>query len=174
VRLPAVTLVLGGARSGKSRYAETLVENAARSALYIATAQARDVEMAERIRRHRDRRGERWTTIEEPLHLASRLLLETRPERPILVDCLTLWLSNHLLADHNVEVEIEYLYAVLTGLAGPVVFVSNEVGQGIVPENATASAFRDLAGLLNQRMAARAGRVVLMAAGLPLMLKDES
>jgi adenosylcobinamide kinase / adenosylcobinamide-phosphate guanylyltransferase len=172
VPLPRLTLVLGGARSGKSRHAETLVESAAARALYLATAEARDAEMAERVRRHRARRGARWTTIEEPLHLADRLLTEAHPDRPILVDCLTLWLSNHLLAGHDVEAEIAALDAALPRLGGPVVLVANEVGLGIVPENALARAFRDHAGRLNQRMAARASRVVFIAAGLPLVLKE--
>jgi adenosylcobinamide kinase / adenosylcobinamide-phosphate guanylyltransferase len=170
--LPRLTLVLGGARSGKSRYAESLIEGAAARALYLATAEARDAEMEERVRRHRARRGPRWTTLEEPLHLADRLATEARPDRPILVDCLTLWLSNHLLAGHDVEAEILALDEALPRLDGPVVLVANEVGLGIVPENTLARAFRDHAGRLNQRMAARARRVVFIAAGLPLVLKE--
>ena len=172
--LPRLTLVLGGARSGKSRHAERLIEAAAPHALYLATAEARDAEMAERIRHHRARRGARWTTLEEPYHLTDRLLTEARPDRPILVDCLTLWLSNHLLAGHDVEAEVASLAAALPRLGGPVVLVANEVGLGIVPENALARAFRDHAGRLNQAVAAAAQRVVFIAAGLPLVLKDET
>jgi adenosylcobinamide kinase / adenosylcobinamide-phosphate guanylyltransferase len=171
--LPRLTLVLGGARSGKSRYAEGLIESASERALYIATAEARDAEMQDRIRRHRARRGARWTTLEEPLNLADRLSTEARPDRPILVDCLTLWLSNHLLAGHDIEAEIAALAAALPDLRGPAVLVANEVGLGIVPEHALARAFRDHAGRLNQHVAARATRVVFIAAGLPLVLKEE-
>jgi adenosylcobinamide kinase / adenosylcobinamide-phosphate guanylyltransferase len=170
--LACVTLVLGGARSGKSRYAEALIEAAAPSALYLATAQALDPEMAARIQQHRARRGARWTTIEAPLALTPCLVAEARGDRPILVDCLTLWLSNVLLAGRDVASECAALLAALPDLAGPVVFVANEVGLGIVPENALARAFRDHAGRLNQQIAAGAGRVVFLAAGLPLVLKD--
>jgi adenosylcobinamide kinase / adenosylcobinamide-phosphate guanylyltransferase len=170
--LPRLTLVLGGARSGKSRYAETLIEAAAPAALYLATAEARDDEMAERIRRHRARRGARWRTIEEPLDLAPRLLAAAEARQPILVDCLTLWLANLLEAGRDAEAEIAGLVEALPRLAVPAVLVANEVGLGIVPENALARAFRDHAGRLNQAVAAGAERVVFMAAGLPLLLKD--
>jgi adenosylcobinamide kinase / adenosylcobinamide-phosphate guanylyltransferase len=172
--LPRLTLVLGGARSGKSRYGETLVEAAAAYGLYLATAEARDGEMAERIRHHRARRGERWTTIEEPLALADRLVGEARPDRPILVDCLTLWLANLMEAGREIETESAALVAALATLRGPVVLIANEVGLGIVPENALARAFRDHAGRLNQMIAAAADRVVFIAAGLPLILKDKN
>jgi adenosylcobinamide kinase/adenosylcobinamide-phosphate guanylyltransferase len=170
--LPRLTLVLGGARSGKSRYAEALIEGAAPRALYLATGQALDDEMAERIRHHRARRGAGWTTVEEPLDLAPRLAAVSHAECPILVDCLTLWLANLLEAGRDVESEIAGLIDLLPRLAGPVVLVANEVGLGIVPENALARAFRDHAGRLNQAVAARAERVVFIAAGLPLFLKD--
>jgi adenosylcobinamide kinase / adenosylcobinamide-phosphate guanylyltransferase len=170
-RLPRVTLVLGGARSGKSRHAETLIERASDSALYIATAEARDDEMAERIRLHRARRGARWTTIEEPLEIRARLDRDASLDRPVLVDCLTLWLANLLEAGRDPARESEALVAALPALNGPVVFVANEVGLGIVPENALARAFRDHAGRLNQAVAARADRVIFLAAGLPLVLK---
>jgi adenosylcobinamide kinase / adenosylcobinamide-phosphate guanylyltransferase len=172
--LPRLTLVLGGARSGKSRYGETLVEKAAARALYLATAEARDSEMAARIRHHRARRGERWTTIEEPLVLTDRLVTEARPDRPILIDCLTLWLANLMEAGRDIEAESKALVASLSRLAGPVVFIANEVGLGIVPENALARAFRDHAGRLNQTIAAAADRVIFVAAGLPLILKDKN
>jgi adenosylcobinamide kinase/adenosylcobinamide-phosphate guanylyltransferase len=170
--LPRVTLVLGGARSGKSAYAEAFIEQAAPAALYLATAEPLDAEMVERVRRHRARRGARWTTLEEPLALVDRLRTEARSGRPILVDCLTLWLSNLLLAGRDIERESAALLDALPRLEGPVVFVANEVGLGIVPENALARAFRDHAGRLNQRLAAQADRVVFIAAGLPLILKD--
>jgi adenosylcobinamide kinase/adenosylcobinamide-phosphate guanylyltransferase len=172
--LPRLTLVLGGARSGKSRYAEALIEGAAPAALYLATAEARDDEMAERIRRHRARRGARWTTIEEPLDLAPRLRELAEVPKPILVDCLTLWLANLLEAARDIDREIAGLIEALPRLPAPAVLVANEVGLGIVPENALARAFRDHAGRLNQAVAERAERVVFMAAGLPLFLKDRS
>jgi adenosylcobinamide kinase/adenosylcobinamide-phosphate guanylyltransferase len=169
--LPRLSLVLGGARSGKSRYAEMLVERASDHALYLATAEARDAEMAERIRHHRARRSPSWATVEEPLALATCLRRAARPERPILVDCLTLWLSNLLEAGRDVPRETEALLSVLPSLEGPVVLVANEVGLGIVPENVLARTFRDHAGRLNQAVATRADRVVFVAAGLPLVLK---
>ena len=176
--LPHLTLVLGGARSGKSRHAEALIERAAADAVYLATAEARDGEMAERIARHRSRRAARratrWRTIEEPLALAPRLAEMTQPGRPILVDCLTLWLSNLMLAGRDVAAETAALVAVIPALASPLVFVANEVGLGIVPDNALARDFRDHAGALNQTMAAAADCVVFVAAGLPLILKNAS
>ncbi|MBV8652685.1 MAG: bifunctional adenosylcobinamide kinase/adenosylcobinamide-phosphate guanylyltransferase [Alphaproteobacteria bacterium] len=177
VSLPRLTLVLGGARSGKSRYAEQFIGGAAKSATYLATAQALDGEMVERIRRHREGRtaapgGIMWHTVEEPLDLAGRLAETARPDCPILVDCLTLWLSNLMLADADVAAASAGLIATLLKLAGPVVLGANEVGLGIVPDNALARAFRDHAGQLNQAVAAIADRVVFLAAGLPMVLKD--
>jgi adenosylcobinamide kinase/adenosylcobinamide-phosphate guanylyltransferase len=172
--LPRVTLVLGGARSGKSRHAEALIEETAPEAIYLATAEPRDDEMAERIRRHRARRGERWVTIEEPLALTGRLREAGGGAKPILVDCLTLWLANLMEAGRGIDGEIAGLLELLPRLPAPLVLVANEVGLGIVPENALARAFRDQAGRLNQAVAARAERVVFMAAGLPLLLKDKS
>jgi adenosylcobinamide kinase/adenosylcobinamide-phosphate guanylyltransferase len=170
--LPPVTLVLGGARSGKSSYAERLAEGAGGSCIYLATAAAGDAEMAERIARHRARRGERWRTHEEPLALAEALATVARPEAAVLVDCLTLWLSNIMLADLDVENKCGNLVAALPRLRGPVIFVANEVGLGIVPDNALARRFRDEAGRLNQAVAAAAQSVVFLAAGLPLVLKQ--
>ena len=170
---PRVTLVLGGARSGKSRYAESLVEATA-SGLYLATAEAGDAEMAERIRRHRERRGSTWETLEEPLEVAAALRREARPERPILVDCLTLWLSNLMAAGRDPEAETDILVEALGRSSGPVVLVSNEVGQGIVPENALARRFADCAGRMNQVIAGVADSVVLITAGLPTILKDRT
>ncbi len=169
--LPSVTLVLGGARSGKSAYAESLVEGMG-SGLYLATAEAGDGEMAERIRLHQRRRGARWATVEEPLDLAGALGQYTAPGRPVLVDCLTLWLSNIMAAELDVPAETQALSQCLSRLPGPVVLVSNEVGLGIVPGTKLGRVFRDHAGRLNQTVARIAGRVVFVAAGLPLIMKD--
>jgi adenosylcobinamide kinase/adenosylcobinamide-phosphate guanylyltransferase len=168
--LPPSTLVLGGARSGKSSYAEGLLSHGA--ALYLATGQAFDDEMAERIRLHRDRRGALWDTLEEPLELAATLHRVLDPARPVLVDCLTLWISNLMHAGRDVEAETAALCAVLAKPAGPVVLVSNEVGLGLVPDNRLAREFRDHQGRVNQRVAQACSRVVFVAAGLPLFLKD--
>ena len=171
---PAVaplTLVLGGARSGKSRHAEALAESSGLRLVYVATAEARDREMMDRIARHRARRDGRWTTLEAPLELAATLATEAAPDRVVLVDCLTLWLSNVLLAGRAVDAEADRLVAALRGLAGAAILVSNEVGLGIVPDNELARAFRDHQGRLNQRIAALAARVDFLAAGLPLRLK---
>lgn len=170
-QLPAVTLVLGGARSGKSAYAEALIGHAV-EAVYLATATADDDEMRERVRLHQSRRGSAWTTIEEPLDLASTLVHAAASGRPVLVDCLTLWLSNLMGEDRAVEAETEQLIATLPRLAAPVVFVANEVGLGIVPATPLGRAFRDAAGRLNQAVARAADRVVFVAAGLPLVLKE--
>lgn len=165
-----LTLVLGGARSGKSRVAEGEVTALPAPWVYIATAQAWDDEMRARIALHRDRRAEGWATYEEPLALEA--LLGTLPEgAPVLVDCLTLWLTNHLLAEHDLGAEIAALERALRARRGPVWLVANEVGLGIVPDNALARRFRDEAGILNQRIAAMAERVIFVAAGLPLHLK---
>ena len=169
--LPPVTLVLGGARSGKSRHAETLVEAQPGACIYLATAEPGDEEMAERIRRHRARRGVRWETLEEPLDLAAALRRAARPDGAVLVDCLTLWLSNLLGAARDAGSETQRLVAALPELSRPVVFVSNEVGLGIVPEGALARAFVDHAGRLHQSLAGAAQSVLFMAAGLPLVLK---
>ena len=167
--LPRVSFVLGGARSGKSRYAESLIGATGRAALYLATAEARDDEMRARIAAHRARRPAAWAALEEPLEIVNPLLAEET--RPVLVDCLTLWLANLMSAGRDVGYEIERLLSALPRLKTPVVLVANEVGLGIVPENALARDFRDHAGRLNQGVAARAERVVFVAAGLPLALK---
>jgi len=164
-----ITLVLGGARSGKSRYAESLMAASPPPWAYVATAEAGDAEMAERIAAHRARRGPQWQTIEAPRDLAGAL--SSSVEIPALVDCLTLWLSNHMLAEADIDAETGRLEAVLALARHPVVLVANEVGSGIVPNFPLGRRFRDLQGVLNQRMAARADCVVLMVAGLPLAIK---
>jgi adenosylcobinamide kinase/adenosylcobinamide-phosphate guanylyltransferase len=164
-----LSLVLGGARSGKSRFAESLIAALPPSWGYVATAEAGDVEMAERIAAHRARRGPEWQTIEAPRDLAGALALCV--EIPALVDCLTLWLSNLMLAEADIDAEMGRLEAALALAQHPVVLVANEVGSGIVPNHPLGRRFRDLQGVLNQRIAARADRVVLMVAGLPLAIK---
>lgn len=171
--LPRVTFVLGGARSGKSRFAEGLVADHPGRHVYLATAQAGDAEMAERIRRHRERRGAGWTTVEEPLDLVGAIEATSLERAAVLVDCLTLWLSNLMAADRDAEREARRLMDVLPRLESPIVFVSNEVGLGIVPDNALSRAFRDQAGFLHQAVAAAADRFYFVAAGLPMLLKKE-
>jgi adenosylcobinamide kinase/adenosylcobinamide-phosphate guanylyltransferase len=175
--LPPVTLVLGGARSGKSAHAEKLATGSLHGtppqpAVYIATAQAGDVEMAARIVAHRTRRGSNWTTIEELLKLDAALAAAAEQGRPVLVDCLTLWLTNVMLGGGDVDAATDDLLRALETLAVPVVFVSNEVGLGVVPDTPLGRSFRDAQGRLNMRLAERADRVILMTAGLPLVLKD--
>jgi adenosylcobinamide kinase / adenosylcobinamide-phosphate guanylyltransferase len=161
-------LVLGGARSGKSRYAETLAKG---RKVYIATAEAFDEEMRARIAAHQDRRDGKWENVEEPLDVAGCLLSHDATGRFILVDCLTLWLSNLMHAQKNVREEVARLAGILGGCKARVVLVSNEVGQGIVPDNALARAFRDEQGWCNQRIAEVADEVVMIVAGLPVWLK---
>jgi adenosylcobinamide kinase/adenosylcobinamide-phosphate guanylyltransferase len=165
-----ITLVLGGARSGKSRYAEGLMAAHPPPWFYLATAEAFDQEMVERIAVHRARRQAGWQTIEAPHELAGSLRA-VPTGASVLVDCLTLWLSNRVLAEADIDTEIGALENALARHAGAVVLVSNEVGFGIVPDNALARRFRDLQGRLNQRLAAQADRVVLVVAGLPLTMK---
>jgi adenosylcobinamide kinase/adenosylcobinamide-phosphate guanylyltransferase len=169
--LPRLTLILGGARSGKSREAEALVTTLPPPWRYVATAQALDEEMRQRITLHRERRRAGWETHEAPLDLVGIIRELAQDAAPILVDCLTLWLSNLLLGGHDIEAAIAGLESVLDDAWAPVVAVSNEVGLGIVPDNALARRFRDEAGRLNQRLAARADRVLLMVAGLRLEVK---
>jgi len=164
-----LTLVLGGARSGKSRYAESLIGSLPPPWFYLATATAGDDEMAARIAAHRARRAAAWRTVEAPRDIARALA--ACGNAPALVDCLTLWLSNLMLAEADIEAEVERLEQALQAAAAPVVLVANEVGLGIVPDHPLGRRFRDWQGLVNQRMAARADRVVLMVAGLPLVLK---
>jgi adenosylcobinamide kinase / adenosylcobinamide-phosphate guanylyltransferase len=168
---PRSTLVLGGARSGKSRHAEALGRAHGGDMIYIATGEARDGEMAERIARHRAARGSAWTTIEEPLELAAVLERAARPQRFVLVDCITLWISNVMARGRPVSEEIEGLCRVMAAVSGDVCLVSNEVGLGIVPDNPLARRFRDEAGLAHQRLAAVCQHVVFMVAGLPITVK---
>jgi adenosylcobinamide kinase / adenosylcobinamide-phosphate guanylyltransferase len=167
----AVTLILGGARSGKSQYAEKLVALSGLTPFYVATAAALDDEMGERIVHHRDRRGGEWVTIEEQFALAETIAREARPDRILLVDCLTLWLSNLTFAEREIPAEQARLVAQLGDCPGPVILVSNEIGMGLVPETALGRRFRDAQGRLNQGVAEVATRVVFVAAGLPLVLK---
>jgi adenosylcobinamide kinase/adenosylcobinamide-phosphate guanylyltransferase len=167
---PGLTFIIGGARSGKSRHGEMLTTRHATPWTYIATADAYDDEMRERIAMHRSQRGEGWATAEAPLDLVGAL--DAVPEgQPVLVDCLTLWLTNHMLADHDLAAECFRLETRLAQPLGPWFVVSNEVGQGIVPDNALARRFRDDAGRLNQQVAMIADTVILMVAGLPLKVK---
>ncbi|BAV64622.1 bifunctional adenosylcobinamide kinase/adenosylcobinamide-phosphate guanylyltransferase [Sphingobium cloacae] len=164
-------LVLGGARSGKSRYAQARVEQMGNAPAFIATAQAYDAEMANRIARHRADRDSRWTTFETPLDLPEAIADAARKADAVLVDCLTLWLSNLLLAEKDVDAAGAALERAILACPRPVALVANEVGFGIVPDNALARRFRDEAGWLNQRLARISDEVVLVAAGLPMILK---
>ncbi|EQB07011.1 hypothetical protein L288_10250 [Sphingobium quisquiliarum P25] len=164
-------LVLGGARSGKSRYAQGRCEAISGQLAYIATAQAYDHEMADRIARHRADRGERWLTIEAPLELPDAIRASAGTAGAILVDCLTLWLSNMLLANEDIAAWSAELAKAVRSCTVPLVLVANEVGLSIVPDNALARRFRDEAGWLNQQIAAVCDEAVFVAAGLPLTLK---
>ena len=170
-QLPRSILVTGGARSGKTAHAQGLVEASGRTPLYLATAQAADGEMAERIARHQAERGPHWLLCEEPLDLGSALMHESTPDRAILVDCLTLWLSNLMFAGRNVEATTRQLLQVLPALPGPVIFVTNEVGSGIVPDNRLSRDFRDAQGRMNQAFARACDSAVLVVCGLAVVLK---
>lgn len=168
--LPATTLILGGARSGKSRHAEALITALPAPWIYLATGRAFDTEMQERIAHHRVSRAEGWQTVEEPLAVAD--VLRAHATRPVLLDCLTLWLTNLLLEERHIPDATQALLAALAERRAPTVLVGNEVGLGIVPEHKLARQFRDEAGLLHQRLAAQVGKVLFIAAGLPLVLKE--
>ena len=163
-------LVLGGARSGKSRHGEALIEAAPPPWRYVATARALDDEMRQRIEEHRARRGTGWQTVEAPLELAAALDACPR-DAPVLVDCLTLWLTNLMLERRPVEPAADALLAALADRRGPSVLVANEVGLGIVPDNRLARDFRDAAGALHRRVAAQAQHVHFMVAGIPMTVK---
>lgn len=166
-----ITLVLGGARSGKSAFAETLAHDGGEQRVYVATAERVDDEMAARIETHRARRGTHWRTVEAPIELAETIRRESVPRACLLVDCLTVWLGNLMHRGHDVDAAREALLESLAAARGPVVLVANEVGLGIVPDNAMARAFRDHAGRLGQAVAAVAGRVYFVAAGIPMIMK---
>lgn len=178
------TLITGGARSGKSAHAEKLAAATGKEVIYLATAQARDVEMQARIAQHRQQRNTTWHTIEEPLALGAMIRHWSAPDRVVLVDCLTVWLSNGLFSQAQDFPDIgvidapalflqerEQLFAALDAAAGDVILVSNEVGLGIIPQGAVSRWFVDEAGRLNQAVAARCEQVMLVVAGLPLRLK---
>jgi adenosylcobinamide kinase/adenosylcobinamide-phosphate guanylyltransferase len=164
-------LVLGGARSGKSRYAQMRAEALDLKPIYIASAQAFDDEMQDRIARHRADRDARWDTIEAPIDLARAISVYSTSDTVLLIDCLTLWTANLILGDHDIPAATDALTRSIEHAKGPLILVANEVGYGIVPDNALARRFRDEAGIINQRVAAVVDEVQLIAAGLPLTLK---
>lgn len=164
-----VTLILGGARSGKSARALDLAR--APRKVFVATAEALDDEMAARIAAHQAERGPEWRLVDAPLDIAGAIVRNAAPDAVLLVDCLTLWLSNLMHHGRDVPAETDRLAAALGAAAGPVILVSNEVGLGLAPDNPLGRAFRDEQGRLNQRIAAAATRVEFVAAGLPLRLK---
>lgn len=165
-------LILGGARSGKSALAERIARESGRTRIYLATGEPLDHEMSDRIARHRaEREAHGWITIEEPIRLETAITEAARPDRILLVDCLTLWLSNLLLAERDIEDARRRLAGSLEAAACPVLMVSNEVGLGLVPEHALSRRFRDEQGRLNQAIAAIVPNVIFTAAGLPLVLK---
>lgn len=171
--LPSLTLVLGGVASGKSSFAERLVCAASPRRLYLATAEPYDAEMRAKIAQHRKARAaDGWTTIEAPLDLAPALAA-AGGDQALLLDCATLWLSNHMLAENNLEQAGDKLLKLLTTCAAPVVVVANEVGLSGVPENVLARRFQQAQGALNQNLAASAGLVVQVIAGLPVVLKGK-
>ncbi len=166
-----LTLVLGGARSGKSAFAEQLARDSGLKRIYLATSQAFDDEMRARIDKHIKDRGDAWETVEEPTRIGDILSRKAACDSIILVDCLTLWISNLMMAEQSIEEAVSELLDTLSSLKGPVILVSNEVGQGIVPDNKMARDFRDHAGRLHQQIAAIADHVYFVTAGLPQKLK---
>jgi len=170
-------LVTGGAKSGKSAFALKICDRLDRKRIFLATAQPFDQEMKERIRRHQAERGDRWTTVEEPLDLAERIRELDSEDTIVLIDCLTLWLNNLFMKyetnDNSIFQAMEELAGYLSQPRGTVVAVSNEVGMGIVPENQSSRRYRDAAGVMNQKMASVARKVVVVFSGLPMVLKDE-
>jgi len=168
--LPDLTLIIGGAASGKSDFAEGLVTSCGNDKIYLATAQAHDGEMVAKINRHQKSRGSGWRTIEAPLDPAPALASATAND-VVLLDCATLWLTNQLMAKSDLEAASRTLLTALAACKAPVVVVSNEVGAGIVPQNALARQFREAQGRLNQSLASQAGLAVMVIAGLPMVLK---
>ncbi len=171
--LPKLSLVLGGASSGKSDYAENMILNTGLAPVYIATAQVFDDEMAAKVTRHKKSRGDGWHTIEEPIAVAETLM-QMDEGRAVLLDCATLWLTNIILGKHDLAQHTSDLIAAMRNCKSPVVVVSNEVGQGIVPDNALSRQFRNAQGTLNQHIAAKADLVVAVMAGLPMILKGRA
>ena len=171
-----ILLITGGVRSGKSQYAEQRAGQLGARQLYVATAEAKDEEMAQRIAEHRKRRGNQWLTIEEPLELTETLLDQRGKTDCALVDCLTLWISNLLIRSDEtyVKEKVEHLLEILPLLDFHLVFVTNEIGWGIVPNNALARKFRDVLGWTNQRIAQAADEIVLMVAGVPIIIKKSN
>lgn len=170
-KFPRIMLITGGARAGKSRFAERLMKSRPARHAVVATGTAGDDEMAERIARHKAERDPTWEVIEQPISVRAAIRNAARPERIVLVDCLTLWISNLMAERREIEHEVQGLIGTLQNAAGPVIIVSNEVGLGIVPDNALARAFRDNLGRANQAVAAAADCAVFMAAGIPILLK---
>ncbi|MCE5195171.1 MAG: bifunctional adenosylcobinamide kinase/adenosylcobinamide-phosphate guanylyltransferase [Nitrospiraceae bacterium] len=168
-----IIFIIGGARSGKSRFALAEASKIKGRRLYIATAQAFDEEMKERIEKHKKHRGKDWETYEEPLEITEVIKTTKGKYDVFLIDCLTLWLSNLLMNKKNTTTQIEKFISSLSDVKYSVFIVSNEVGMGIVPENKLARQFRDLAGILNQKIAAIADEVYLVAAGMPIKIKDK-
>jgi adenosylcobinamide kinase/adenosylcobinamide-phosphate guanylyltransferase len=169
--MPPLTFILGGARSGKSRHAQTLAETSGRAPMMIATAQAFDAEMQDRITRHQSERGPAWTTIEAPIDLAAAIAQIQTPAT-IVIDCLTLWVTNLLMADRDIPAASTALLAACRTSPNPIIMVTNETGFGIVPPDPLSRRFRDEAGRLHQLIAATADEVTLMVAGLPLAIKS--
>jgi adenosylcobinamide kinase/adenosylcobinamide-phosphate guanylyltransferase len=164
-------LVLGGARSGKSRYAQVRAEGLGIRPIYVATAQAFDDEMRDRIARHRNDRAGQWETVDTPLDVSGVIARRSSPDTVLLIDCLTLWATNLILGEYDVAAATTELTSSLAEARGAIILVANEVGLGIVPDNALARRFRDEAGIINQRVAAAVAEVQFIAAGLPLRLK---
>lgn len=171
--MPIRTLVIGGQRSGKSRYAEELVAASGLAPVYIATGTAGDASMRDRIDAHRARRGEGWRTVEEPLDLAGAVSRESGPGFHVLVDCLTLWVANLIAEGRDPGAEVRGVVEALARVGGPVTIVTGEVGLGVIPDNALARRYADALGETNQAIAAAVDRVILVSAGLPLTLKAE-
>lgn len=167
----SIELILGGARSGKSRHAQALAEADAGTLIFVATAEPFDDEMADRVARHRADRGDRWRTVEAPIDLAAAIGGTGADDATLLVDCVTVWLGNLMHHQRDIDAAVDALLNALAAAPGRIIVVANEVGLALVPETPMGRRFRDLAGTLNQRLAACAGRVTLVVAGLPMVLK---